>query len=373
MKKLLFYFSLALLTISVVGCSKDDNTPSDFVLKDLFVEASDIAVDEGGLVTFKAYDGDRKEVSGVDFYVDNVKATQEYKFEKRGVYNIIAKKAGYKNSAALAILVGGTIAEKLTLEADSYDVRIGDKVMFTVTADGRAVSNYYIENKGYGLFSGNSWNPSEVGTYTFYAFKEGFFNSEVITIMVSPKEIKENQYFVLKDKKYGIDATQLSVQIHKLKDENDEARPYMYTDEKTGKKYQVYELLVMNTDDRSGIIYLMGVYVSANETGFVFPEQAEKANVFPISVIGMVQGKEELKADANAIDKMSIEWVGVYDSNKEEQGPINYYLSLKDKSADLKYEGTYEGIYGSEVKEKTTKVGRVFNSKIKDSSKLRLK
>lgn len=373
MKKLLFYFSLFLLTVSTVGCSKDDNTPSDFVQKDLFIEASSIAVDEGGLVVFKAYDNNRKEVTDVNFYVDNVKVSQEYKFEKRGVYNVIAKKTGYKDSDALAILVGGAIADKLNLEADSIEIRLGEKVMFTITADGRSVSDYYIAVSDGGLLTGNSWTPYQEGVYKFYAFKEGFFNSDVISITVKPKEIKENQYFVLKDKKYGIDVAQFSVQVYERKNEDEDAKPYIYTEEKTGKKYQVYELLVMNIDERSGIIYLMGVYVSKDETGFVLPEQTEPSNVFSLGVIGMVEGKEELKVEANAIEKVSIEWLGAYDFSKEEQGPIKYELLLKDKKAELKYEGIYDGLYGNEIKAETTKANKVFNSKLKNSKKLRLK
>lgn len=356
MKRLLFYFSIVLLTITTGACSKDDNTPDDTVKKDLMIEVSNATVDVGALVVFKALDNDRKEVKDVDFYVDDVKVTKEYKFEQRGVYNVIAKKAGYRSSAPFAILVGGTIAEKLNLTVSSTDIFLGEKITFTVSADGRSVTDYHIDNIGNGMFSGNSWIPLEVGSYTFYAFKEGFFNSDKITINVKPKEIKDNQYFIIKEIKYAIDDVELSVQVQERKDETDEAIPFTRIDEKTGRKYQTYELLVRNEDSDNGIVYWIGVYVSNDEKTFVLPELADKADVFSISVSGVVKGKTVVNVDANAIDKASVEWLGANDDTKEEQGPIKYELLLKDKSVVLKYEGTYIGVFLSDIKDSKTQV-----------------
>lgn len=106
MKKLLFYLSVVLLTIAFGACSNDDDTPDNIVKKDLFVEASSITIDIGGTVIFTAFDDQKKEVIDVEFYVDGVKSPKECKFEKRGVYNVVAKKTGYNTSVSLAIMVG---------------------------------------------------------------------------------------------------------------------------------------------------------------------------------------------------------------------------------------------------------------------------
>lgn len=369
----MFYFSLFLLTIGMVGCSKDDNTPSDFVQKDLFVEASSLAVEEGGVVTFKAYDNDRKEVPEVTFYVDHVKVTPQYKFEKRGVYNVVAKKTGYKDSDVLAVLVGGAIAEKLVLQVDQTEVSVGDKVSFIVSADGRSVTNFYIENIGRGLLGGNTWTSYEVGTYTFYAFKEGFYNSDKVTVTVKPKEIKENQYFTIKGVKYAINVAQLSIHIYERKNEEEEAFPYLYTDKSNGKKYQIYELLVMNTDDRSGVIHLIGVYVADGEKKFILPDQADKANVFPLDVLAVINNKLEIGVAANAIENVSIEWIGAYDPDKVEHGPIKYGLMLKDKSVELKYEGMYEALYGTDIKPTDENQNALVKYRINSKNMIRIK
>ncbi|MDM1487747.1 hypothetical protein, partial [Acinetobacter towneri] len=178
MKKLLFYFFVVLLTVAMGACSKDDNTPDDKVLKDLFVQTSNTTVDIGASVDFIAVDNDRKEVKEVDFFADGVKITKDYKFDKRGVYNVIAKKTGYKNSVPLPIMVGGAIAEKLELVASKDEILIGEQVSFTVSIDGRAVSGYILEHIKVGMLSGDKWSAFEEGTYQFRAFKEGYISSD---------------------------------------------------------------------------------------------------------------------------------------------------------------------------------------------------
>ncbi|MDM1367839.1 hypothetical protein HX052_06375 [Myroides marinus] len=360
MKKLLFYFFVVLLTVAMGACSKDDNTPDDKVLKDLFVQTSNTTVDIGASVDFIAVDNDRKEVKEVDFFADGVKITKDYKFDKRGVYNVIAKKTGYKNSVPLPIMVGGAIAEKLELVASKDEILIGEQVSFTVSIDGRAVSGYILEHIKVGMLSGDKWSAFEEGTYQFRAFKEGYISSDIVTIKVNKKPIIDNQSFTINGVKYGIEEVLLEGDV--VDDNKNIASVFIYTDS-NGRKYQKYRLFARSMTTATYTVVEFAVYVSAMEKEFMFPTDVDPKDVVVLNVGAVVDNVAVASLDADKLDVATSKWTTPFEHYFKSPGVVNYQIVSKDKKLQINYEGNYNGLEFSKVKPNTKKMMNPFESK----------
>ncbi|MCC9041754.1 hypothetical protein LNQ81_03435 [Myroides sp. M-43] len=338
MKKLFIYFSIAIFSLIAISCSKDDDKIDETSLKELFVKLNKKTIVPGEKVVFKAVDIHNKEVLGVDFYVNDAKATNDYDFNKEGVYSIVAKKQGYKASYPENLMVGNVIDLKLKLVANKSEIIAGEEVSFTVTSGGKVVTGFYIEQIGSGLLLSEKWTAHKASTYSLYAFKGGYVKSEVITIKVNPKEIKDDKSFVINGTKYGVEKVLL---VADAKDEgSDKPIPYLYTDITNGKKYQVFRLYAINYQSQAIGIYTMGVYVS-NEKDFVLPSNANPADVFPLGGIGVVGDKEVIKFGKEGIDRAFSNWLAPFDAVNERPGKIKYELVSKDKKLEVKYEGDF--------------------------------
>ncbi|MCC9041755.1 hypothetical protein LNQ81_03440 [Myroides sp. M-43] len=345
MKKLLLFFSGFLLVLSAFSCS-EDNTPDDTIQKELFVIIPKNAISVGSSVSLKAVDRESKEVSDVDFYVDETKITKEHKFDKRGIYNIVAKKVGYMNSTPTAIMVGDVVSQKLELAVTSIDITVREEVEFKVSLGGKSISGYYIEAIDNGLLSGNKWSSNVPGTFKFFAFKEGCFNSEEIIITVKPKEIKDNQAFTVNGKKYGVDKVFLYVDV---KEENQQ-QPYFYKTEK-GDTYLLYNLHAF--DDQTALCtYQFAVFTPNNKEVFVLPSEVNPSDVVFIGGIAVLEETVVLSYGVSRFDKNWVEWQAPFDGPSKKPGKIKYGFKSKDGKLGLNYEGEFFGLLPQPVKKR---------------------
>lgn len=345
MKKVLKYFSALLLTILAIGCSTDNANNGE--LKELIVKVDKMAIEEGEVVLFTAIDSDSKSVEDVDFYVNNIKVSNPYKFESKGTYNVIAKKNGFKMSSPKTILVGKVLNSKLELIVDKTEIKVGETVSFKVISNGVEISDYYIMIAGKELMLGNEWKPVTIGTYKFYAFKGEYLNSDIVTITVKDKPIDENQFFSINSEKYGVDEVRFAA--HAQEEHDKIPQPYIYTDKTTGKKFQVYELVAMNRGRQVLVHYFIGVYVSDNETKFVYPSDAKAEDVFTIGMLGIIGITPVASSKADDIEDQNINWIKPLEPfdpakpKKVSNGVVKYNGITKDKRLQVVYEGEFSG------------------------------
>lgn len=192
MKKLLLLF---VATAAFIGCSSDDNNSETPVVvkQDLVLSTSKANVTVGEELEFTIVDKAGKKVdAGV--YVDNKAVANPVKFDQAGIFSVVAKKEGFKDSNILKIDVSDKKLVQLKLEATASSVIKGDQVMFTVFADNVAVKDAIVYNEKTGeALVDNVFEANELGMVSFVAKKEGFADSAVLTVNV---ESKPNGYFV---------------------------------------------------------------------------------------------------------------------------------------------------------------------------------
>lgn len=192
MKKLLLLF---VATAAFIGCSSDDNNSETPVVvkQDLVLSTSKANVTVGEELEFTIVDKAGKKVdAGV--YVDNKAVANPVKFDQAGIFSVVAKKEGFKDSNILKIDVSDKKLVQLKLEATASSVIKGDQVMFTVFADNVAVKDAIVYNEKTGeALVDNVFEANELGMVSFVAKKEGFTDSVVLTVNV---ESKPNGYFV---------------------------------------------------------------------------------------------------------------------------------------------------------------------------------
>lgn len=338
MKQVLKYFSVFLLAIITISCNNDDANAEQ---KELIVKVDKSEVNEGDTVLFSARDSSDKVVNEVDYYVNNIKVSNPYKPNAVGTFNVVAKKNGYKNSKAIEILVNKVI-KKLTLIASSTEVAIGEDVLFNVTAEGNVISDFSIKYVGNGLFSGNSWYANKIGTHEFFAVKEGFYDSEIISITVKPKE---DQRFIIEEKEYSIDEVYL--EAYTKNDINSGKKvPYIYTDEVTNKTYQKYRLYAKNGSDpvlQNEFVVELKVYVASTETNFVLPSQEniKDTEVFNIEMYTQFELRFYKLKD---LETVNFKWISPFEHFYLKSGTISYQITTKDKKVEINYQGEYNGL-----------------------------
>lgn len=118
-------------------------------------------------------------------YIEHKKITgTSYLFDKPGSYVIVAKKQGYKNSDYVKITV---LAKKqLYLSASAIDVMQGDTVTFTVRLQNHFIdADIFVDHK---KISDSSYVFEKAGTYSVFAQKEGYHNSDTLEIKVNVKK-----------------------------------------------------------------------------------------------------------------------------------------------------------------------------------------
>lgn len=101
MKKILFLF---LAVIAFVGCSSDDNTNNVLVKEELLLTAEKNKIIVGDELVFTAVDSEGKVVDAA-FYIEDRQVNNPVKFDRLGVFYVVAKKEGFKDSNVLKVFV----------------------------------------------------------------------------------------------------------------------------------------------------------------------------------------------------------------------------------------------------------------------------
>ena len=219
MKKLFMFLAVAGLATFGASCSSDDNKNDDPKQKDLVLSGkTEVKVDEA--VTFTVKVGDKAE-AGTDLYVGGEKVSNPYTFTKVGEFKVQAKKKGFNDSNVLTVKVSdedviGPDPKKLVLSVvGSSEVNIGDNVVFAVKdAEGQNVTGVTIKTGTTTV--DNPWTPTEAGTFKFVASKEGFENSNEVSVTVKETTVPEGQFLKVGDVNYSIDDTKTKLYAHTI-------------------------------------------------------------------------------------------------------------------------------------------------------------
>ncbi|MDM1367841.1 hypothetical protein HX052_16910 [Myroides marinus] len=333
MKKLLIFFSVIFLIIGVIACSKSDDSDGGTDKKELFVKSDKEKIVIGELVKFSAFTKEGKGVKDATFYINGNKISNEYKFDKKGVYNVVAKSAGYKTSSPIAINVtegGEVIAEKIELSADRGTLYVGETVKFTVKQKGKEVSGYQIKIVGGENITGNTWTPKAKGVYKFIATLGDKISNE---ISVEAVNVSTGSY-KLDDKNYAIAEVTFGVSG------NSEKKAILYTDGK--EKYFVFMLFAYSSESDYSVLS-MKVIVDDPVTKVVFPQDADPSKIKFISVSTFVNKKLASTIKAEDFANVNVEWKEKMDN--EGIGAIDYSILSKDNKFALKFSGDYEGTF----------------------------
>lgn len=198
MKKLFMFLAVAGLATFGASCSSDDNSDDPVkVESQLAIKADKTTVKEGESVSFSmTLDG--KEEKGSELFIGEEQIYTPHKFETAGEFNVVAKKKGAKDSAAVKITVtkgdGETPGETktLVLSPDKLEVFVGGEVKFSVTDGEAAVSGVKITEVGGSALTGDTWKAAKVGTFKFVAEKEGYGKSNEVSVVVA-EDTKPNK------------------------------------------------------------------------------------------------------------------------------------------------------------------------------------
>lgn len=208
MKKLFMFLAVAGLATFGASCSSDDGGGSGGGQPALVAKASPSSVKINENVTFSAT-ADGKAVDGVKFYSAGKELQNPHKFAAKGEYNVIAKKTGYLESAAITVTVTeeGVITEpkQLTLTVMPAEVTLGQAVSFIVyegTTDVTSTAKIFVN----GTLSESSYTATAVGTYTVKATKEGATDSVEKTFKVNEAPVvPEDNFLQVGDQVVGLE------------------------------------------------------------------------------------------------------------------------------------------------------------------------
>ena len=182
MKKKYYFFALALvgfIAFAIHSCVKDE--PID-ELKKLELSASEFQIHVGESVDFFVK-VDNKLIAA-DVYINNTKIIgATYIFDKIGTYNVVAKLNGYIDSDEISITV--TEKPKLTLATSETILFKGESATFTITSGGQSIAaDIYVNGS---KITGTSYLFNNVGTFKVQAKRDGYVDSDEITITVTEK------------------------------------------------------------------------------------------------------------------------------------------------------------------------------------------
>lgn len=224
MKKLFMFLAVAGLATFGASCSSDDNSdePVKVEAGQLAVKADKTEINVGDSVKFSVtLDG--KEEKGSELFIGDEQIYTPHKFEKAGEFEVVAKKKGAKDSAAVKITVKGEGEEvpgdkkTLVLTPDKLEVFVGGEVKFTVTDGEAAVSGVKITQVGGAALTSDVWKADKVGTAKFVAEKEGYGKSNEVSVVVAEDKAPNKLVLTIVNLNDLNEGTPISVEV---KDQN---------------------------------------------------------------------------------------------------------------------------------------------------------
>lgn len=214
MKKLLFFLIIGL---SFLSCSTDDNQVEGIENQELFLIVENASIFIYDSLFFVIQDANAESVDA-DLYVNGIKVSNPFVFEKEGQYDVVAKKKGIADSNIVKVTVS---AKQLVLAVDKENLFLQGRAIFTATWQGEDVSStvsiYNIETNEIvqdGMFYGD-----EIGEFKFQAKGKGFVDSNVTTILV--EERQTDGKFIINDNEYLISGVSISVERMDVLNETD--------------------------------------------------------------------------------------------------------------------------------------------------------
>lgn len=206
MKKVILFF---IASLSILSCSSDDDVSVESNAEQalyLITEKTSVFVNDSILFTVKNADAETIEA---DIYVDGIKASNPFVFDKAGVFKVTAKKQGISDSNTIEITVG---TKGLVLGVNQTDFYLNSRVVFSVQWLKEDVLD---EVKIYNVATNEVVEDgilitSEVGEFSFIAKGENFTDSNIVTINVQERDTKNK--FIINDKEHNITGVSVSVE-----------------------------------------------------------------------------------------------------------------------------------------------------------------
>ncbi len=206
MKKVILFF---IASLSLLSCSSDDDVSVESNAEQalyLITEKTSVFVNDSVLFTVKDADAETIEA---DIYVDGVKASNPFVFDKAGVFKVTAKKQGVSDSNTIEIIVG---SKGLVLDVNQTDFYLNRRVIFSVKWLKEDVLD---EVKIYNVATNEVVEDgilitSEVGEFSFIAKGENFTDSNIVTINVQEQDTKNK--FIINDKEHNITGVSVSIE-----------------------------------------------------------------------------------------------------------------------------------------------------------------
>lgn len=143
MKKILF---LVLLVVVFVGCSSDDNNKEVLVKQELILGAEKTKITVGDELVFSAVDSEGKVVDAA-FYIEDREVKNPVKFDRLGVFYVVAKKEGFKDSNVLKVFVHEEAVEEIPNDKPIFFTLDGEDVDFEIVMLGIATETVVIDGK----------------------------------------------------------------------------------------------------------------------------------------------------------------------------------------------------------------------------------
>lgn len=360
MKKLFMFLAVAGLATFGASCSSDDNSDDPVkVESQLALKADKTDIKEGESVKFTVtLDG--KGETAAELSIDGVKIDSPHTFKKEGQYNVVAKKKGAKDSAAVKITVakgdGETPVETktLVLEADLLEVNVGDKVTFKVTDGKDAVKDVVITEVGGKAVAKGVWTAEKPGTFKFVATKDGFEKSNEFSIEVIENTVPEvtPNSVVVGTKKFDLGTAILGVNMYPEGGKFIH-RPYILD----GKVYFLftYQMFAGSADDEDAYENawevggaVVGLQVAIPQDGKTLrtPENTPTAEWMFVDLYAVLDGESDY---GELLDgKAQIAWAA---SEKKVGLKASGIFTLPvDTNFEIDYQGESAGLYRFEVK-----------------------
>lgn len=213
MKKLFMFLAVAGLATFGASCSSDDNStpPPPTKEKQLVLSADKASIKEGESVTFTVKVD--KDVVQADLYIQGtpeVKISNTHKFDTKGEYKVVAKKADHKTSSVVTITVKGEdvpgVEKKLVLTPTKNEVFVGESVTFSVKdEDGAVVSGFTVNNVAGGVVPNGIFQAQAAGTFKFTASKTGYVTSSEVSVVVKTRPALTTNFFQYEGIQYAVD------------------------------------------------------------------------------------------------------------------------------------------------------------------------
>lgn len=214
MKKLLFFLITGL---SFLSCSSDDNQVEETKNQELFLIVENTSIFVYDSLSFIIQDANADKVDA-ELYVNGVKASNPFVFDKEGQFEVIAKKKGALDSNTVKVNVG---TKQLVLEVDRESLFLQGKTLFTAKWQGEDVSSkvtiYNVDTNE--IIRNSVFTGESVGEFKFIAKGKGFIDSNMITINV--EERQTDGKFIINDNEYLISGVSISVERMDVVNETD--------------------------------------------------------------------------------------------------------------------------------------------------------